>query len=109
MTELNRTIDVSFQYVDVRDNVVGQVCSCQNKQDIDVSVEDVNISLDIIQYDPNNAEMQIIIGQMIKGDKGDPGYTPQRGVDYWTQEDIDTIDQHIANYIDQRMLYWEPM
>ena len=23
----------------------------------------------------------------LKGEKGDPGYTPVKGVDYWTQED----------------------
>ena len=26
-----------------------------------------------------------------KGDKGDPGYTPKRGVDYWTDEDVADI------------------
>lgn len=26
-----------------------------------------------------------------KGDQGDPGYTPQRGVDYWTAEDVEAI------------------
>lgn len=35
----------------------------------------------------------------ISGPKGDPGYTPQRGVDYWTQEDIAQINA----YIDQQL------
>jgi hypothetical protein len=26
-----------------------------------------------------------------KGDPGDDGYTPQRGVDYWTAEDVEAI------------------
>ena len=26
-----------------------------------------------------------------KGDTGDPGHTPQRGVDYWTAEDVETV------------------
>ena len=26
--------------------------------------------------------------ESLKGDPGDPGYTPVRGVDYWTAEDI---------------------
>ena len=33
------------------------------------------------------------------GPKGDTGYTPQRGVDYWTSSDIATIN----NYIDSQI------
>ena len=36
----------------------------------------------------------------IKGDKGEPGYTPVRGTDYWTAEDIQTIKDYCKNYID---------
>lgn len=32
---------------------------------------------------------------LVKGDKGDPGYTPQKGVDYWTDDDIAEINEHI--------------
>lgn len=34
-----------------------------------------------------------------KGDTGKPGYTPVRGTDYWTQADINTIQ----NYIDEQL------
>ena len=44
--------------------------------------------------------------QGIQGEKGDAGpqgqdgYTPIRGVDYWTTSDIETIDSHITEIID---------
>ena len=33
--------------------------------------------------------------QGIQGEKGADGYTPQRGVDYWTSDDISTIESYI--------------
>ena len=35
-----------------------------------------------------------------KGDKGDSGYTPQRGIDYWTPSDI----AEIKTYVDEAIL-----
>lgn len=29
------------------------------------------------------------------------GYSPVRGIDYWTKDDIDSIKQDLKNYIDQ--------
>lgn len=29
------------------------------------------------------------------------GYSPVRGIDYWTKEDIDSIKQELKDYIDQ--------
>jgi hypothetical protein len=34
-----------------------------------------------------------------KGDKGNDGHTPQKGVDYFTEEDIETIAESVANKI----------
>lgn len=34
----------------------------------------------------NSKELKIQ-GVSLKGDPGEPGYTPQRGIDYWTEED----------------------
>ncbi len=34
------------------------------------------------------------------GTNGQDGYTPQRGTDYWTSQDIAAIEQYCANYID---------
>ena len=34
------------------------------------------------------------------GTNGTDGYTPVRGTDYWTAEDISTIEQYCADYID---------
>ena len=32
-------------------------------------------------------KIALYFGTLVKGDKGDPGYTPERGVDYWTESD----------------------
>lgn len=40
--------------------------------------------------------------ELLQGPKGDPGQdgtTPQRGVDYWTSEDINTINEYIDNKV----------
>ena len=37
--------------------------------------------------------------QTIKGEKGDPGYTPVKGTDYWTSEDISEIHSYIDTQI----------
>lgn len=34
-----------------------------------------------------------------KGDKGEDGYTPEKGVDYWTQEDEDAINKALNDAI----------
>ena len=34
------------------------------------------------------------------GTNGQDGYTPQRGTDYWTSQDIASIEQYCSNYID---------
>ena len=33
-----------------------------------------------------------------KGDKGDAGYSPVRGVDYWTESDIEAIMDNFIHY-----------
>lgn len=38
------------------------------------------------------------------GANGMDGYTPQKGIDYWTAEDFDNIKQHCNNYIDDNYL-----
>ena len=35
-----------------------------------------------------------------KGEKGDPGYTPQKGVDYFTAEDKEELKQEILSKLD---------
>jgi hypothetical protein len=36
---------------------------------------------------------------VVKGDKGEPGYTPVRGKDYYTAQEIDFIIQHIQSQV----------
>lgn len=38
----------------------------------------------------------------IKGDKGDDGYTPVRGTDYWTEEDKAEIKQYADEQVDEQ-------
>ena len=45
--------------------------------------------------------IQAIAGQ--DGADGQDGYTPIRGTDYWTQEDINIIEQYCTNYIDENI------
>lgn len=50
-----------------------------------------------VQIDPMG---DVITEEDLKGEKGDPGYTPVRGVDYWTEDDI----AEIKSYVDEAIL-----
>lgn len=39
-----------------------------------------------------------------KGDKGDPGYSPVRGTDYWTEADKEEMKAYVRSYIEQVIL-----
>lgn len=39
----------------------------------------------------------------VDGTNGQDGYTPIRGTDYWTEEDINTIKQECNNYLDEKL------
>lgn len=41
--------------------------------------------------------------QGIQGENGKDGYTPVRGTDYWTEEDIATIEQFVNDTMEQEM------
>jgi hypothetical protein len=34
-----------------------------------------------------------------KGEKGDTGYSPVKGVDYWTASDVAAINQEVVNAV----------
>lgn len=51
-----------------------------------------------LQEKVNNGEF---VGK--DGEKGTDGYTPKKGVDYWTQEDISQMETHCNNYINQQL------
>lgn len=38
-----------------------------------------------------------------KGDKGDKGDTPQRGTDYWTEEDMNIIQSYIEQKVQEEI------
>lgn len=61
--------------------------------DIDIGKENHTATITLTRKDGTQKQVQILDGE--KGDKGEPGYTPQRGVDYWTSEDIADIDSSI--------------
>lgn len=46
-----------------------------------------------------NADGSITSIPAIKGDKGDNGDTPQREVDYWTEEDKSEIKAYVEEVI----------
>lgn len=77
---INRTIDVQFEFVDVHNVIAGQVSEihtkcdcCQNDKSIDITLSGIDVAVDLVQVDPNDYNMQVIIGSMLKGDKGDDG------------------------------------
>ena len=39
------------------------------------------------------------------GTNGQDGYTPIRGVDYWTSTDVNTIENHCDSYVDSKIGY----
>ena len=49
-----------------------------------------NISCELSSSN-NMLNKELNIGKGDKGEKGDDGYTPQKGVDYFTREDIDSL------------------
>lgn len=42
------------------------------------------------------------------GRDGVDGYTPQKGVDYWTPEDKATINKGVVDYTQQQLINWAP-
>ena len=110
-TQTTRTIDIEIRVVEVRDAVIGQVtgpdesCGCR-KDSIDVQVGDAGVELDILDATTSVYQASVVIGDVLKGD---PGYTPQRGIDYWTPADITEIHNYTQMQIDRDALYWEPL
>lgn len=56
----------------------------------------------------NDEEIIVVIGEeeeqegvVVEGDvlKGKDGYTPVKGVDYWTEEEVNAMYQHITTQI----------
>ena len=41
-----------------------------------------------------------VVEMELTGTNGQDGYTPVRGTDYWTNQDIASIESYCANYID---------
>lgn len=75
--------DIYLQLLSILDEIKQQ---CVTKEEVEIIVKEY--------VDTHKQELK---GD--KGDKGEPGYTPQRGVDYWTSEDISSIE----NYIDTQI------
>lgn len=52
-----------------------------------------------IKFDSDLEPIKVTFSQVVRGPKGDPGRTPVRGVDYWTDEDIATIKGYVEDAI----------
>ena len=96
---ITRTIDVEIKALGVRNDISK---TDVRDRDIGVQLENVNVSIDLIDGDSNTQQFSVILDKLIKGDKGD---TPIRGVDYWNQEDITYIENYIYGIVDP--IEWE--
>lgn len=74
------------------------------KYDIDFPVPADGVSISNIDIDEDGSLLcylsdgSIIDAGTVPSIKGDPGYTPVKGVDYFTEEDIEEIVDQLSNY-----------
>ena len=67
---------------------------------IDVTIiQSENIYVTSCEYKDVSTEVQVLMDRFVKGDKGDP---PTRGVDYWTDQDIQEFKDYCVNVITQQ-------
>jgi hypothetical protein len=60
-----------------------------------------NVAFSYGEDDPRNTDFDVMDGtDGTDGTNGQDGYTPVRGVDYWTQQDVSDMEYYCANYID---------
>lgn len=57
-----------------------------------------------LSWTPSKSGMPAVSGTNIKGAPGDPGETPERGVDYWTTADQNSVKSYCKDYIDTDLL-----
>ena len=81
MNTINRTIDVQFEFIDVHnintnqceDTIIQDSCCNKSNKNIDISLGDVNVQVDLIEGALEDYSMEVIFGKMLKGDKGEKG------------------------------------
>lgn len=94
--------DDIFEVDVIEDPVVDISMSSDDTLDVDstdqilntsrVTIErkpDISGALITIQDDGKESSAYLYDGA--KGDTGDPGYTPIRGTDYWTENDVESV------------------
>lgn len=54
-----------------------------------------NVAFSYGDGDPRNTNFDVL-----DGTNGTDGYTPVRGTDYWTSQDVTDMEAYCANYID---------
>lgn len=67
-------------------------------------IENLHISEEDIQLIINSLKNDEAFKETLKGEPGEPGYTPKRTIDYWTTEDILAIENYCKEYIDTEIL-----
>ena len=76
-----------------------------NNLDIEATKENHIATITITHKDKTTTSVNILDGEQgpqgPKGEDGQDGYTPQRGKDYWTDEDIFEIENDINNTLMQ--------
>lgn len=64
---------------------------------IDIDAEKVNTTTTVTLTDRNGQTKTVNIYDGEQGPAGQDGYTPQRGIDYWTNQDQQAIESDINN------------
>lgn len=66
-----------------------------------------NIAFSYGDGDPRNTDVDVMDGtdgqDGTNGTDGTDGYTPVRGTDYWTAQDVSDMEAYCANYIDTEL------
>lgn len=92
---INATTEVPERYTEWIDSANAKLNQMDNL-DLEVSKEDNMSILTITKKDGTQESVEVLDGEKgdkgDKGDEGDKGYTPVKGVDYFTQEDIESLN-----------------
>ena len=100
----NQSSEISFDVPMIGGSVNMNYSKATNKPSINGVVlegnkttEELGITQDVENYINENKEM--LKGK--DGVDGKDGYTPERGTDYWTEEDVSYIENYCKDYIDE--------
>lgn len=103
--DFNRTIDIDISFDDIHSEQQHNSV-VDNSSSVDMSLQNIDVAVDVIDFESSKYSIQVQFGHIYKGDKGDkgdPGKTPVRGDDYWTESDVNQINNYITDYINMHI------